>query len=64
VAATVLLRAVPVTAQAEPAEQPPAPAEPAPTSFEDSFQLIRSGSGCMACPPGDRGPAEPQAAER
>jgi DHA2 family multidrug resistance protein-like MFS transporter len=64
VAATILLRAVPVTAQAEPAEQPPAPAEPAPTSFEDSFQLIRSGSGCVACPPGDRGHADPKAAER
>jgi MFS transporter, DHA2 family, multidrug resistance protein len=63
-AATVLLRAVPVTAQAEPAEQPPAPAEPAPTSFEDSFQLIRSGAGCVACPPGDRGHADPKTAER
>ena len=64
VAATILLRAVPVTAQAEPAEQPPTPAEPAPTSFEDSFQLIRSGSGCVACPPGDRGHADPKSAER
>jgi MFS transporter, DHA2 family, multidrug resistance protein len=64
VAATILLRDVPVTAQAEPTEQPPAPAEPAPTSFEDSFQLIRSGSGCVACPPGDRGHADPKAAER
>jgi MFS transporter, DHA2 family, multidrug resistance protein len=65
VASTILLRAVPVTAQAEPAEQPPAPpAEPAPTSFQDSFQLIRSGSGCVACPPGDRVPADPKAAER
>jgi DHA2 family multidrug resistance protein-like MFS transporter len=64
VAATVLLRDVPVPAQTEPAEQPPAPAEPAPTSFEDSFQLIRSGSGCVACPPGDRGHADPKTAER
>jgi hypothetical protein len=64
VAATILLRDVPVTAQADPTEQPPAPAEPAPTSFEDSFQLIRSGSGCVACPPGDRGHADPKAAER
>jgi DHA2 family multidrug resistance protein-like MFS transporter len=63
VAATILLRAVPVTAQAEPAEQAPAPAEPAPTSFEDSFQLIRSGAGCVACPPGDRGHADAKAAE-
>ena len=64
VAATILLRDVPVTAQAESTEQPPAPAEPSPTSFEDSFQLIRSGSGCMACPPGDRGHADPKSAER
>jgi DHA2 family multidrug resistance protein-like MFS transporter len=64
VAATVLLRTVPVTAKAEPAEQPPAPAERAPTSFEDSFQLIRSGSGCVACPPGERSHADVKAAER
>jgi hypothetical protein len=64
VAATVLLRTVPVTAKAEPPEQPPAPAERAPTSFEDSFQLIRSGSGCVACPPGERSHADLKAPER
>jgi MFS transporter, DHA2 family, multidrug resistance protein len=64
VVATVLLRTVPVTAKAEPPEQPPAPAERAPTSFEDSFQLIRSGSGCVACPPGERSHADLKAPER
>jgi MFS transporter, DHA2 family, multidrug resistance protein len=56
VASTVLLRAVPAGAEAEAAEQPaPAPApvpaaqpEPEP---EPAIQIIRVGSGCMACPP-------------
>jgi DHA2 family multidrug resistance protein-like MFS transporter len=47
VLATVLLRPVPVTAQAEP-DQPPTtaalPGEPEPV------QVIRSGSGCVVCP--------------
>ncbi len=64
VMATVLLRAVPASAQAEPAEQPVAvpeiaalaqPEEPEPV------QLIRVGSGCMACP-GERRPSEVQGA--
>jgi DHA2 family multidrug resistance protein-like MFS transporter len=64
VAATVLLRAVPTTAQAEP-EQPPTaatepaaapPAEPEPQP-EPAIQVIRVGSGCLACP-GERQPAE------
>jgi MFS transporter, DHA2 family, multidrug resistance protein len=58
VLATVLLRSVPAGAQAgqlapaaEPAEQPARAAEPGPIVLgEDAFQVIRSGSGCMACP--------------
>jgi MFS transporter, DHA2 family, multidrug resistance protein len=58
VMATVLLRSVPSGTQAEqpaPAAEPtgqPAPAaEPGPIVLgEDAFQVIRSGSGCMACP--------------
>jgi DHA2 family multidrug resistance protein-like MFS transporter len=54
VLAAVLLRHVPAGAEAE-APEPPAPAAPAaePAPFvlpEDAFQVIRSGSGCMACP--------------
>jgi MFS transporter, DHA2 family, multidrug resistance protein len=55
VMATVLLRAVPPTAEAEPGEQPaPEPVavpqpEPQPQP-EPAIQLIRVGSGCMACP--------------
>jgi MFS transporter, DHA2 family, multidrug resistance protein len=63
VLATVLLRAVPATAQAE-AEQPPAAAEPAkaepwrPQPVQpEPVQLIRSGAGCVACP-GERLPTE------
>jgi MFS transporter, DHA2 family, multidrug resistance protein len=52
VLATVLLRAVPTTAQAEPGEEPAL--EPvAVVQPEESFQLIRVGSGCLACPPGE-----------
>ena len=52
VMATVLLRQVPVIAQAEPGEQPPAPPEPAVAAQpeEQPIQIIRVGSGCMACP--------------
>jgi DHA2 family multidrug resistance protein-like MFS transporter len=59
VLATVLLRAVPAGAEAapeepaaerEPAPEPAAaPAEPEPQP-EPAFQVIRVGSGCMACP--------------
>jgi DHA2 family multidrug resistance protein-like MFS transporter len=51
VVATVLLRDVPAGAEAETAERPAPAAEPAPFVLpEDAFQVIRSGSGCMACP--------------
>jgi len=51
VVATVLLRDVPAGAEAEAAERPAPSAEPAPFVLpEDAFQVIRSGSGCMACP--------------
>jgi MFS transporter, DHA2 family, multidrug resistance protein len=58
VVATVLLRAVPTTAQAE-ADQPPATApEPAaPPDEPEPVQVIRSGSGCIACP-AERRPVE------
>ena len=52
VLATVLLRAVPASSQAEPAEQP-ATAPPAPVAQPkeaEPVQLIRVGSGCLACP--------------
>jgi hypothetical protein len=48
VMATVLLRSVPAGTQAE---QRASAAEPGPVILgEDAFQVIRSGSGCMACP--------------
>jgi DHA2 family multidrug resistance protein-like MFS transporter len=58
VMATVLLRSVPAgtlaeqpTPAAEPAGQPAPAAEPGPIILgEDAFQVIRSGSGCIACP--------------
>jgi hypothetical protein len=51
VMATVLLRAVPVAAQAEAGEQPAAPPEPEVAQPEEQpIQIIRVGSGCMACP--------------
>jgi MFS transporter, DHA2 family, multidrug resistance protein len=58
VLSTVLLRAVRPGGQAEPAEQPAEPPAPdtAPRPFvmpEEGIQLIRSGSGCQACPPGE-----------
>jgi MFS transporter, DHA2 family, multidrug resistance protein len=56
VMATVLLRGVPATAQAEPDQQPPALPEPqvAAQPEEQPIQIIRVGSGCLACPPGER----------
>jgi MFS transporter, DHA2 family, multidrug resistance protein len=62
VLATVLLRAVPVSAQAEPGEQPAAPPEPevvAQPEEPEPIQIIRVGSGCIACPP-ERQPSEVQ----
>jgi DHA2 family multidrug resistance protein-like MFS transporter len=65
VAATVLLWAVPVTAQAEAGEQPVAPPQPEALAApepqpqpEPAIQIIRVGSGCLACPPGERTPAD------
>jgi MFS transporter, DHA2 family, multidrug resistance protein len=52
VLATVLLREVPAASQAEP-DQQPAPEPVAVAQPEESFQLIRVGSGCLACPPGE-----------
>jgi hypothetical protein len=50
VASTVLLRAVPAGAEAEAAApEPVAAAQP-----EPAIQIIRVGSGCLACPPGER----------
>jgi MFS transporter, DHA2 family, multidrug resistance protein len=62
VVATVLLRDVPASSQAAPAEQPaePEPVDTATRPFtmpEEGIQLIRSGSGCVACP-GERRPAD------
>jgi DHA2 family multidrug resistance protein-like MFS transporter len=62
VVATVLLRDVPASSQAAPAEQPAEPeaADTATRPFtmpEEGIQLIRSGSGCVACP-GERRPAD------
>jgi DHA2 family multidrug resistance protein-like MFS transporter len=64
VMATVLLRAVPAGAEAEAAEQPaPEPvavAQPEPEP-EPAIQVIRVGSGCLACP-GERQPSDVQRA--
>jgi len=60
VLATVLLREVPPTAQAEPGEPPTTAAEPAAVAQPEEpepVQVIRSGSGCLACP-GERRPTE------
>jgi MFS transporter, DHA2 family, multidrug resistance protein len=69
VLATVLLRAVPAGSQAEAGEQPapePVPVAPPEESFkaipEESFQVIRVGSGCLACPPGERRPSDVESA--
>jgi len=57
VLATVLLRAVPASAQAEPDQQPATATEPDTVAQpEEPVQLIRTGSGCLACP-GEHGPA-------
>ena len=51
VLATVLLRAVPASAQAEPDQQPATATEPDTVAQpEKPVQLIRTGSGCLACP--------------
>jgi MFS transporter, DHA2 family, multidrug resistance protein len=47
VMATVLLRQVPASAEAEPGERPAPEPELQP---EPAIQVIRSGSGCLACP--------------
>ncbi|HJT99933.1 MAG TPA: MFS transporter, partial [Actinomycetes bacterium] len=60
VLATVMLRDVPRTGDAEPAEPPAAPVTVRRASQpEEPVQLIRSGGGCVACP-GDHGPASGQ----
>src|SRR5262245_37156729 len=49
--ATVLLWRVPATPQAQPGGQPATANEPVEvTQPEETVQLIRSGSGCLACP--------------
>ena len=55
VLATVLLRAVSASSQEAPVELATVP-EPAVTTQpeERSVQVIRSGGGCFACPPGER----------
>jgi DHA2 family multidrug resistance protein-like MFS transporter len=75
VMATVLLRAVPAGAEVEPAQPTPEPAadlaaelelevvarpEPEPQA-EPAIQVIRSGSGCLACP-GERSFSQPDGA--
>jgi DHA2 family multidrug resistance protein-like MFS transporter len=57
VMATVLLRAVPATSQAEPDQQPAAPEPEVAAQPQEAVQLIRAGSGCLACPLGEHGPA-------
>jgi hypothetical protein len=58
VLATVLLRDVPASSQAAPGEPPATAPQPAPAAQpEEGVQLIRSGSGCLACP-GERRPAD------
>jgi MFS transporter, DHA2 family, multidrug resistance protein len=69
--ATVMLQQVPAAADVEAAAEPvPAELEPVPVAVaqperrfqvvpEENFQVIRSGSGCMACPPEPR-PSEAQ----
>jgi MFS transporter, DHA2 family, multidrug resistance protein len=61
VMATILLHAVPVPGQAEADQQPAASPEPAVAaqSEEQPIQIIRVGSGCMACP-GERQPSDIQ----
>jgi MFS transporter, DHA2 family, multidrug resistance protein len=55
VLATVMLRAMRSTPQAAADEQPAIATEPvAVVQPEESVQLIRTGGGCVACPPGER----------
>jgi DHA2 family multidrug resistance protein-like MFS transporter len=56
VLATVLLRAVRASSQEEPVGPPATAPEPAVASQpeEQPVQVIRTGGGCFACPPGDR----------
>ncbi|HKA97208.1 MAG TPA: MFS transporter [Streptosporangiaceae bacterium] len=65
--ATVLLRTVRASSQAEPTEQPAtapeavtAPEPATVTQPQEPIQLIRSGGGCVACP-GERAPATAEA---
>jgi len=65
--ATVLLRTVRASSQAEPTEQPAtapeavtAPEPATVTQPQEPIQLIRSGGGCVACP-GERAPAAAEA---
>jgi MFS transporter, DHA2 family, multidrug resistance protein len=63
VLATVLLRGVPASSQATPGEPPATAPQPAAAARpEEAVQLIRSGSGCLACP-GERRPADSHTAE-
>jgi MFS transporter, DHA2 family, multidrug resistance protein len=51
VLATVLLWSVPASSQAEPGERPATATKPqAAARPEEAVQLIRAGSGCLACP--------------
>jgi len=64
VGATVLLRGVRASSQAAPAEQPAIATEPdIAAQPEEAVQLIRVGSGCLACP-GERRLSDVQGAER
>ncbi len=56
VGATVLLRDVRAASQAAPTE-PPATTAPAAAQPEEAIQLVRTGGGCVACPPGEHRPA-------
>jgi DHA2 family multidrug resistance protein-like MFS transporter len=62
VLATILLRTARVSSHAEPDEQPAAATEPdSAAQPEEAVQLIRSGSGCLACP-GERTLSDAQGA--
>jgi DHA2 family multidrug resistance protein-like MFS transporter len=62
VLATILLRTARVSSHAEPDEQPAAATEPDNVAQpEEAVQLIRSGSGCLACP-GERTLSDTQGA--
>ena len=57
VLATVLLRAVPAPAQAGAGKQPATPPRSEVITEGEPVQVIRAGSGCLACP-GGRLPSE------